>query len=54
MYQISGHYAKQNEPKDGCYMVSLILETITSVMRRPGSIPGQEDQMEKGMATHPV
>ena len=53
MYQISGHYAKQNEPKMDATQYHLFLETITSVMQKTG-VPflGQENQMEKEMATH--
>ena len=53
MYQISGHYAKQNEPKMDATQYHLFLETITSVMQKTG-VPflSQENQMEKEMATH--
>ena len=52
MYQISGHYAKQNEPKMD-YMVSLIFGNyhFRNEKTRVPSL-GQEDQTEKGMATH--
>lgn len=54
MYQISGHYAKQNEPKMDATWYHLFLETITSVMKTGVPSLGQEDQMEKEWLPTPV